>query len=80
MKRKIAIEDSLTQVSSYLKSQGYDVTSLNNNNLNNCEAVIVSGQDNNFMGMEDTLTKAQVVDAAGKTPEEIYNQLKNTLR
>lgn len=76
--KKIAVEDSLTNVSDYLRSQGCDVCKLTQEkNLDTCDAVVVSGQDENFMGIQDTLTKAFVVDAAGKTAEEVYNQIKN---
>ncbi len=76
--KRVAVEDSLTNVSDYLKNQGCEVCKLTEEkNLDRCDAVVVSGQDENFMGMQDTLTKAYVVDAAGKTAEEVYNQIKN---
>ena len=81
MKRKVAVENSLTNVSDYLRSQGYDVTNLQSNaNLDGYDAIVVSGQDKDFMGMEDTLTKSAVVDARGNTPEEVYNQLQQNMR
>ena len=74
--KRIAVEDSLTNVSNYLRNQGCDVCSLTEEkNLDRCDAVVVSGQDDNFMGMQDTLTKAIVVDATGKTEEEVYHQI-----
>lgn len=76
--KRIAVEDSLTNVSDYLRNQGCDVCSLTEEkNLDRCDAVVVSGQDENFMGIQDTLTKAVVVDSSGKTAEEIYKQIEN---
>ena len=76
MKRKIAVEDGLKNISEYLKNHGYDICNLNNEkNLNDCEAVIVSGQDDNFMGISDTVTKTKVIVASGKTLEEVHNQI-----
>ncbi|EOD01664.1 hypothetical protein L21TH_0270 [Caldisalinibacter kiritimatiensis] len=82
MKKRVAIEDSLKNVRDFLQREGYQVSSLeqNKNNLDNYDAVIVSGQDENFMGMRDTLTKASVIDATGKTPMQVYDQLKRDLR
>lgn len=81
MKRKVAVESSLSNVSNYLKSKGYDVYNLTSqNNMNNYDAIVVTGQDKNFLGMEDTSTKSVVIDARGKTPEEICNTLDNSLK
>ncbi len=81
MKRKIAVEDGLRNISDYLKDEGYDVCSLKSEkNLNDCDAIIVSGQDDNFIGMSDTTTKTMVIDASGKTVEEVHNQINRNLR
>lgn len=80
--KKVAVEDSLKNVSSYFKNQGCDVCSLksSDSNLDKYDAIIVSGQDKDFMGMEDALTNATVIDARGKTPEGIYSQVQNNMR
>lgn len=76
--KRIAVEDSLINISDYLRNQGCDVCSLTEEkDLDRCDAVVVSGEDENFMGIHDTLTKAIVVDAAGKTAQEVYDQINN---
>ncbi|MTI48589.1 MAG: YkuS family protein [Firmicutes bacterium] len=81
MMRRVVVEDSLRNVSDYLRSQGCEVSSLGNeSDIDNCDAVVISGQDKNFSGMQDTLTNAVVVDARGRTPEDIYNYINSNLR
>lgn len=82
MKRKVAVEDGLKNVSSYLQNQGCDVCSLKSSesNFDKYDAIVVSGQDKDFLGMEDTMTNSSVIDARGKTPEEIYSQLQNNMK
>ncbi|KGG80790.1 YkuS family protein [Caloranaerobacter azorensis] len=82
MKKKIAVEDGLKNMRDFLSSRGYDVENLSNtkNNLDSYDAVIVSGQDSNFMGMYDSVTKKPVIDATGKSPQDVYDQLKGLLK
>lgn len=79
---RIAVEDSLTNVKSLLEREGYEIDSLDKNRqrLNMYDAIIISGQDDNMMGITRTLTEVPVIDATGKTPDEVYSQLKDFLR
>ncbi len=76
--RKIAVEKSLKNVKSYLENQGYSVDELETgkSNLNKFDAVVVSGQDSNFLGDQTTSSKTRVISAKGMTVEDIHNQLK----
>lgn len=76
--RRVAVEKSLKNVKTYLETQGFKVADLESgkNDLNNFDAIVVSGQDSNFLGDQTTASKATVVSAKGKTVEDIYNQLK----
>jgi len=80
--KKVAVEKSLKNVKSYLKNQGLNVTDLETGktDLNNFDAVVVSGQDSNFLGDHTTNTKTSVINAKGMTVEDIYKQLNNRLR
>lgn len=73
---RIAVEDSLQQLKDFLQNKGYDVTDLNQT-ANQVDAIVISGQDKNVMGMQDVTTKAPVIDASGLTAEEVYQQLSN---
>lgn len=79
--KRIAVENALGNVKSYLQQQGYTVESLENNksNLNSFDAVVVSGQDSNFLGMHDTSTNSSVIYARGLTPQDVYSQLENRM-
>lgn len=79
--KKIAVEKSLKNVKTYLKNQGLNVADLETGktDLNSFDAVVVSGQDSNFLGDQTTNTKAAVINAKGMTVEDIYKQLNNQL-
>lgn len=81
MKRKIAVEGSLSDVKDLLQSKGYQVEDLNNkNNLNTYDAIIITGQDSNVLGIENAVTKSPVIDARGQSAEEVYQQLQNRIK
>jgi hypothetical protein len=76
--KKIAIDPSLSNIKEYLIKQGYIVENVNMNNISNLgsyDAYIVSGLSENYLGIQDTSTKAPVIRASGMTPEDILNQL-----
>ena len=82
-KGRVAVEMNLTQVREYLDSQGYEVVqldplSLSEVELHNCEAVVISGMDKNMLGMQDTFTGSPVIDATGKSPQQVMSQLQNS--
>lgn len=74
--QRVAIEDSLQQVKDFLKNKGYDIVQLNQES-NNADVIIISGQDKDMMGMQDITTQAPVINAEGLTAEEVYKQLSN---
>ncbi|ABR49289.1 protein of unknown function UPF0180 [Alkaliphilus metalliredigens QYMF] len=79
MKRKVAIENSLGDVKTYLQEQGFQVEELRENaNLDSYDAVIVTGQDSNMLGMENAVTKAPVITARGQSAEQIYDRIKRS--
>ena len=76
MRKKIAVEHSLTDVVDYLKEKGFDVESLDNSrDLNRFDAIVVTGQDSNILGIEDTETKTPVIKARGQSAELVYDQI-----
>ncbi|SET69513.1 Uncharacterised protein family (UPF0180) [Natronincola peptidivorans] len=82
MKRKVAVEGTLNDVKGYLQEKGYEVEELNNqnNNLNNYDAIIITGQDSNVLGMEKAVTKSPIITARGQSAEEIYKQIENRMK
>ncbi|MCT4621279.1 MAG: YkuS family protein [Marinisporobacter sp.] len=77
--RKIAVERSLENVKNYLNTNGYEVTDLESakSNLKGFDAIVVSGQNSNLLGMQDTNTRASVINATGMTPEDVQKQITN---
>jgi hypothetical protein len=79
MKRIIALDDSLSPIRDYLVDKGYQVVDIHDSNFDNVSAVIVNSIDDNFMGIQDTMTKAPVIEATGLTPEQIVSELENRI-
>jgi galactitol-specific phosphotransferase system IIB component len=80
MKGKIAIEPTLTPIKDYLTDKGFTVECVNLNkqnttNMNAYDAFVVSGMNANVMDIQQTQTKAIVINADGLTPEEVAKQL-----
>lgn len=81
MKHKIAVEGSLTNVRDYLQNKGYQVTSLNNTgNLDSFDAIVVTGQDSNTLGIQNTQTKTPVITARGQSAEQVYDEIRRRLQ
>jgi hypothetical protein len=83
-KRIIGIEENLTPVKEYLADKGYSVESVDiskefTNKMEKYDALVVRGMNNNFLGINDTNTKAVVIDAKGMTAEQVYNELESRL-
>jgi len=79
LRTKIAVEDNLNPVKQYFLEKGCEVTSLNED-FRGCDAIVISGQDVNFLGIQDISTNAPVVDARGLRPEEVFNIVKERLK
>jgi hypothetical protein len=79
--KKVGIERTLGNVKRYLESRDCEVSELDAANkesqgaLNRFDAIVVTGADSNFMGMEDIVTTTAVINAEGKTEDEIYNEV-----
>lgn len=83
---EIGIERSLSDIKSLLEQNNYNVVEMDNANSDTkraqkkFDAIIVSGLDSNFLGMQDTLSNTPVITADGKTAEEVYSELKDRLK
>ena len=80
MNRKIAVEQSLTPVKDFLAQKGYSVDSIDfnreyTNSLDKYDAVVITGRNENFLGVQDTNTKAAVINAEGLTAEQICSRI-----
>lgn len=73
----IAVEKVLNNIADVLETEGYDVVSLENADFESVDAIVVSGADINLMNMQDVATNVPVINASGKTANEILVELEN---
>jgi hypothetical protein len=75
---RIGVEETLTQVREMLTEMGHEVIELRSEeDARNCDYCIISGQDNNVMGMQDVITDGKVITAQGYNAEEITQIVNN---
>lgn len=60
MQKQIAVEPGLSNVRQALQAAGYQVVNLEQGQLQNVQCVVVSGGAENMMGIQTTMTKAQI--------------------
>lgn len=77
MKKKVAVDDSLLNVKKLLTREGFEV--IDNSAYGDASAVVVTGLDNNMMNTQKINTEAPVIDASGKSPEEIVTEVKEKM-
>jgi len=71
----IAVEPTLTLLCDALEEAGFEVVDLTDSDLNMVDAIIVSGADSNLMNIQTTLTDVPIINASGKTPDDILAEL-----
>lgn len=72
-KRTVVVDDSLSPIVDTLKRNGYLIVGSRTQDV---DAVIINGLDDNFMGREDIKKDVPVINAKGKTAEQILKELK----
>jgi hypothetical protein len=73
---RIGVEQSLTDVQQGLQSMGYDVVQLKQEqDAQGCDCCVITGQDQNVMGVQDAAIRGSVINAHGMTAEEICKQV-----
>jgi peptidase E len=81
MHKKVAIEKNLNNVKQYFEEKGFQVDTIHDTELDTIgtvseyDAIIISGGNNNFLGIEDTNTKTPIITAEGTTPQEIFKRI-----
>ncbi len=79
LQKIIALEDTLSEMKDLLIDEGYDVKSMSEG-LRDADAVIVSGMEENVTGVQDRMTDAFVLNAGGRDPGEILDDLRRHFR
>lgn len=73
MAKIVAVEDNLSTIKQAFEKKGYTVVSPNSKE--SILACVVMGMDNNLMDIQNTVTKAPVIDAAGMTPDQVVSRV-----
>ena len=69
---RVGVEQSLTDVQEALQARGHEVVQLSQEqDAAGCDCCVVTGQDENMMGMQDTSIEGSVINAHGMNAEEI---------
>lgn len=79
---RIGVEQSLTDIQEALTEQGYDVSQLRHvadASGTDFDFCVVTGLDSNVMGIQDTNTKASIIEANGLTANDIVQEIKSRL-
>lgn len=71
--KKVAISEGLGDLGHYFENRGYTVVPPDE--ADNSAALVVSGMTENFTGLQKRALKVPVVNAEGKTPEQVFNQV-----
>ncbi|BAB06386.1 YkuS family protein [Halalkalibacterium halodurans] len=78
---KVGVEQSLTAISEELRGMGYDVVQLKQEqDAQGCDCCVITGQDQNVMGIQNAVTQGAVINASGLTAEEVCQQVDQRLR
>lgn len=78
---KVAVEQGLRPFQDALKNAGFVVTEIERPedvDTINPHAIVISGVDRDFLGITDA-REAPVINAAGRTPEEVVTEVRNSL-
>ncbi|HHY94724.1 MAG TPA: YkuS family protein [Firmicutes bacterium] len=76
----VAVEDALDPVADTLRREGYRVVPLRDPVPEGVQAVVTTGGDVDLMGMLDIKTKSPVIVAAGKSPQQVSEEVRRALR
>lgn len=77
MKQHIAVQEGLRPVVDYLVESGYKVSEFttgqkgNKDFLDGFDAIVLTGIDDNIMGIQTTNHNRPLIEARGMTPEDI---------
>ncbi|WP_067934741.1 YkuS family protein [Alicyclobacillus kakegawensis] len=81
--KTVAVEQGLGNVKDYFEAQGCQVVELDHAAVSapaGASVMVVTGGDNNLMGMQDIVADVPVVSAEGLSPEEVYRRVQNYLQ
>ncbi|MCL6633675.1 MAG: YkuS family protein [Alicyclobacillus herbarius] len=81
--KTVAVEQGLGNVKQYLEAQGCKVVDFEHAAANapaGASVMVVTGGDNNLMGMQDIVADVPIVSAEGLSPQQVYQRVKDYLQ
>ncbi|WP_100373375.1 YkuS family protein [Bacillus sp. FJAT-45037] len=77
---KIGVEQSLTDVQQELQAKGYDIVQLKNEqDSQGCDCCVITGQDQNVMGIQNAATQGSIINAHGMSAQDVCQQVEQKL-
>ncbi len=78
MPKLVAVEDMLNNVNQALRGAGFETVSLDSGSAG-VGAIVISGQDQNFLGMHDSEGKVPVISAEGRSADEVVQMVRDRI-
>lgn len=75
MQGLIAVEEALSRLADALETEGYETVTLRKDQLEGVDAIIVNGMDINLLNQQDIVIDVPVINASGKSIDEILAEL-----
>ncbi|MRG85574.1 YkuS family protein [Salinibacillus xinjiangensis] len=78
--KRVGVEESLGDVKSALQEKGYDVVDLHTmDDAANCDCCVVTGVDQNVMGMTADVPGGSVIQAKGMSANDVLHEVEERL-
>ncbi|MBB6455409.1 hypothetical protein HNQ94_003909 [Salirhabdus euzebyi] len=78
--KRVGVEESMTDVKQALEERGYEVVEMHTmEDAANCDCCVVTGQDQNVMGMTTDVPGGSVIQVKGRTAEEVCQEVDERL-
>ncbi|MGE7934265.1 YkuS family protein [Viridibacillus arvi] len=76
----IGVEQSLTNVSEALLAKGYEIVELKHeSDVTGVDCCVITGLDNNALGIHDTSIQGSIIEAAGLSADEVCRKVEEKL-
>lgn len=76
--RIIAVERGLSPVQDHLREAGYQTVEWDGGDVRGADLLVVSGIDDDPMGIQEIKTRIPVIQVAGLSPEEVRQRIEET--
>ncbi|SER32831.1 Uncharacterised protein family (UPF0180) [Gracilibacillus ureilyticus] len=78
---RIGVEESLTDVQQMLQAEGHEVVILRQEqDANGCDCCVITGLDENMMGVQNTAIQGSVISANGLNANDISQQVNQKIQ